>query len=216
MGQRGGHWTARDSFAALFAPEYRRRTLVNAALLFISMVGLWAGSVYVPSSVRALAGANGAKMASYATMLLSFGTILGCLPLPWLAERLGRRGTLAVYFAVMFVCILAGFGYVFYLGANALPWFLVCLFFLGIGGANFSVYTLWLPEQYRTECRGSAFAFATSFGRFIAAGVTFLVGAGVARMHTIGTPVAITSIAFLIGLAILPLAHETRGKELPL
>jgi nitrate/nitrite transporter NarK len=116
----------------------------------------------------------------------------------------------------MFVCISAGFGYVFYLGANALRWFLVCLFFLGIGGANFSVYTLWLPEQYRTECRGSAFAFATSFGRFIAAGVTFLVGAGVARMHTIGTPVAITSIAFLIGLAILPLAHETRGKELPL
>jgi MFS family permease len=215
LSQIDKRWTARDSFAALFSPEYRRRTLVNASLLFISMVGLWAGSVYVPSSVRALAGANGAKMASYATMLLSAGTILGCLPLPWLAERLGRKGALGVYFALMFLCVSIGFGYVFYLGSNALPWFLVCLFFLGIGGANFSVYTLWLPEQYRTECRGSAFAFATSFGRFIAAGVTFLVGAGVARMHTIGTPVAMTSVAFLIGLAILPLAHETRGQELP-
>ena len=92
---------------------------------------------------------------------------------------------------------------------------MACLFFLGIGGANFSVYTLWLPEQYRTECRGSAFAFATSFGRFLAAGITFLVGAGVARMHTIGTPVALTSIAFLAGLALLPLAVETKGKELP-
>jgi len=212
----GGRWTARDSFIALFSPEYRRRTVVNATLLFISMVGLWAGSVYVPSSVRALAGVNGPKMASYATMLLAFGTILGCLPLPWLAERFGRKGALALYFVLMFLCISIGFGYLFYLGANALPWFLVCLFFLGVGGANFSVYTLWLPEQYRTECRGSAFAFATSFGRFIAAGVTFLVGAGVAHMHTIGTPVALTSIAFLLGLAILPLAHETRGKELPL
>jgi nitrate/nitrite transporter NarK len=96
-----------------------------------------------------------------------------------------------------------------------LPWFMVCLFFLGIGGANFSVYTLWLPEQYRTECRGSAFAFATSSGRFVAAGVTFLVGAGVSRMGTIGTPVALTSIAFLIGLALLPLAHETSGEDLP-
>jgi MFS family permease len=216
LGQIDRRWRARDSFAALFSPEYRRRTVVNAALLFVSMVGLWAGSVYVPSSVRALAGANGAKMASYATMLLSFGTILGCLPLPWLAERVGRKGALALYFVLMFLCISIGFGRVFYLGGNALPWFLVCLFFLGIGGANFSVYTLWLPEQYRTECRGSAFAFATSFGRFIAAGVTFLVGAGVARMHTIGTPVALTSVAFLVGLAILPLAHETRGKELPL
>ena len=210
----GRSWTAGDAFKALFSREYRRRTIVNSVLLFISMVGLWAGSVYVPSSVRAIAKTNGAQMASYATMLLSFGTIIGCLALPPLAARLGRRGALAFYFALMFVCISVGFGYVFYLD-NALPWFLVCLFFLGIGGANFAVYTLWLPEQYRTECRGSAFAFATSSGRFVAAGVTFLVGAGVSRMGTIGTPVALTSIAFLIGLALLPLAHETRGEDLP-
>ncbi len=214
-------WGARAAFFALFSPEYRRRTMVNAALLFISMVGLWAGSAYVPSSVTFLAGREGfspaatARIASYATMILSAGTILGCLFLPVIAERLGRRRSLGIYFLLMFVCIAIGFGYLFYLPTGALPRFLICLFFLGIGGANFAVYTLWLPEQYRTECRGSAFAFATSFGRFIAAGVTFLVGAGVSRMHTIGTPVALTSIAFLVGLALLPLAVETRGKELP-
>jgi MFS family permease len=185
------------------------------------MVGLWAGSAYVPSSITYLAvreghtAAEAARIASWATMLLSTGTILGCLALPALAHRLGRRGALAAYFVVMFVCIALGFGYAFYLPENALPRFIACLFFLGIGGANFAVYTLWLPEQYRTECRGSAFAFATSIGRFLAAGITFLVGAGVARMHTIGTPVALTSIAFLLGLALLPLAEETRGKELP-
>jgi MFS family permease len=220
VGQVGG-WTASDAFFALFSAEYRRRTLVNAALLFISMVELWAGSAYVPSSITYLAGREGfnaadaARLASWATMLLSAGTILGCLMLPWLAERLGRRGALGFYFGLMFLFIALGFGYVFYRNEHALPWFMTCLFFLGVGGANFSVYTLWLPEQYRTECRGSAFAFATSFGRFLAAGITFLVGAGVARMHTIGTPVALTSIAFLGGLALLPLAVETKGKELP-
>ena len=132
--------------------------------------------------------------------------------LPRLAERLGRKGALAFYYVLMFACISIGFGYVFY---ASLAWFMVCLFFLGVGGANFAVYTLWLPEQYRTECRGSAFAFATSFGRFLAAGATFLVGAGVARMHTIGTPVALTSMAFAAGLLVLRFAHETRGKELP-
>src|SRR5690242_5143281 len=115
----------------------------------------------------------------------------------------------------MFVSIATGFGWAFYRQNRPLELFLICLFFLGIGGANFSVYTLWLPEQYRTECRGSAFAFATSIGRFAAAGITFLVGAGVARMHTIGYPIALTSIAFLLGLFLLPLAEETRGKELP-
>lgn len=213
-------WGARQAFFALFSPEYRRRTAVNAALLFVSMVGLWAGSAYVPASVTFLATHQGytneaaARLASTATMLLSAGTILGCLLLPAIAGPWGRRGSLGFYFVLMFVCIALGFGYVFYLPDN-LAVFLICLFFLGIGGANFGVYTLWLPEQYRTECRGSAFAFATSFGRFIAAGVTFLVGAGVARMHTIGAPVAFTSVAFLIGLALLPWALETRGKELP-
>src|SRR5258708_26751885 len=36
--------SARRAFFALFSPEYRRRTIVNAALLLVSMVGLWAGS----------------------------------------------------------------------------------------------------------------------------------------------------------------------------
>ena len=207
--------------ALLFSAEYRRRTLLNGALVFISMVGLWGGSAYVPASVTYLAGREGmgaaaaARMASNATMLLSAGTILGCLLLGVLADPLGRRGSLAFYFALMFGSIALAFGHSFYLPDHALEWFMVCLFFLGVGGANFAVYTLWLPEQYRTACRGSAFAFATSAGRFLAAGATFLVGAGVSKMHTIGTPVAFTSVAFLVGLGLLPWAEETKGKELP-
>jgi len=221
IAELGRRFTARHAFLALFSPEYRRRTLVNSTLLLVSMIGLWAGSVYVPSSVTYLASnagftaAEGARLASYATMLLSLGTIFGCLLLPWLAATFGRRPALGFYFTLMLIFISLGFGYVFYLRHDALVWFFVCLFFLGVGGANFAVYTLWLPEQYRTECRGSAFAFATSFGRFLAAGVTFLVGAGVAHYQTIGTPIALTSLAFLAGLALLPWSLETRGKELP-
>ncbi len=221
MEQLGERFTARQAFFALFSPEYRRRTLLNALFLLISMVGLWAGSVYVPSSVTFLASraglsaAEGSRLASYATMLLSVGTIVGCLLMPRLADSLGRRGALGFYYALMFVFIVFGFGYAFYLPRNALPWFIGSLFFLGIGGANFAIYTLWLPEQYRTECRASAFAFATSSGRFVAAGITFLVGAGVSYFHTIGKPVALTSIAFLVGLALLPLGEETRGRALP-
>jgi MFS family permease len=214
-------WTVQNAFFALFSPDYRRRTLMNATLLFVSMVGFWAGSAYVPAAVtylsarQGIAAAEGARLASYASMLLSVGTILGCFLLPWLAERYGRRGALAFYFVMMFVCMALGFGYVFYLQTGALRSFLLLMFFLGVGGASFSVFTLWLPEQYPSECRGSAFAFATSSGRFVTAGVTFLVGSAVAGMHTIGTPVALTSLAFLIGLALLPWSLETKGKELP-
>ncbi len=219
--EAGESLTMRRSFLALFSIEYRRRTWLNAIYLLISIVGLWAGSVYVPAAVTYLAANNGygdapaTRLTSYATMLLSTGTILGCLVLPPLAERLGRRATLGIYFLLMFVFISVGFGYVFYLKDGALPWFLVCLFFLGVGGANFAMYTLWLPEQYPTECRASAFAFSTSLGRFAGAGITFLVGAGVSHFHTIGTPVALTAFAFLIGLLLLPFGEETKGKALP-
>jgi len=186
----------------------------------VSIVGLWAGSVYVPTSVREIAmregftAAEATRLASYGTMVLSIGTILGCLVLPALADRFGRRLTLGFYFLVMFFSIAVGFGYIFYL-PGALALFFGVLFFLGVGGANFAMYTIWLPEQYSTECRGSAFAFSTSVGRFAGAGITFLVGAGVSRFHTIGTPVALTSIAFLLGLLLLPFGEETRGQTLP-
>jgi MFS family permease len=209
-----------EAFGKIFAPPYARKTILNSLYLLVSIIGLWARSVYVPTSVREIAlregftGADAARLASYGTMVLSAGTILGCLVLPRLAESFGRRTTLGAYFVLMFFSISIGFGYVFFL-ANALAPFFVVLFFLGLGGANFAMYTLWLPEQYPTDCRASAFAFATSAGRFVGAGITFLVGAGVAYFHTIGTPVALTSIAFVIGLLLLPFGEETRGKSLP-
>jgi MFS family permease len=214
-------WSVARPLAALFAPEYRARTLLNSTYMLVSIAGLWAGSVYVPAAVTELAtragatAARSAQLASYATALIATGTILGCVILPLLAERWGRRSTLALYFAFMLIFISLGFGYVFYLRENALQWFFVCLFFLGLGGANFAMYTLWLPEQYPTECRASAFAFATSIGRFAGAGVTFLVGAGVAHFQTIGTPVALTAIAFVPGILLLLYGVETRGKALP-
>ena len=178
-------WHIWQPFANLFSNALRRRTILNSLFMLASICGLWAGTVYVPAAVTQLAEAAGragpfaAQLASRATMLVSFATILGCLAMPWLAEKLGRRGALGFFFSLMMVFIALTFGVVFNLGGVALPWFLVCLFFLGFGGANFAVYTLWLPEQYPTECRASAFAFSTSFARFGGAGITFLVGAGV-------------------------------------
>jgi hypothetical protein len=97
----------------------------------------------------------------------------------------------------------------------ALTAFFVLIFFLGIGGANFAIYTLWLPEQYSTDCRASAIAFVSSVGRFVGVPMVFLVGAGIASYGSLGIPVAVTATAFLLGLMLLPLAVETLGKPLP-
>ena len=77
------------------------------------------------------------------------------------------------------------------------------------------MFSLWLPELFGTEARATAFAFCTSVGRFIGAGVNFALAGAVAATGTIGIPIAITSIAFALGLLIIPLAQETRGETLP-
>ena len=211
----------RDAFGALFSPEYRHRTIINSLLFTVSIIGLWAGSIYVPAAVTQLsvregyAAADAARMASYGAGVLAIGTIIGCLIAPWLAERVGRRSAMSIYFVSLGVAVAIAFGYVFYQPA-ALQLFFVLIFFLGIGGANFALYTLWLPEQYSTTCRASAIAFISSIGRFVGVAMIFLVGAGIQNYGSLGVPVAITASAFLIGLAILPFATETRGKPLPI
>jgi MFS family permease len=220
MAETGG-WRARDSFLALFSREYRRRTLLNSVFVLISMIGLWAGTVYAPTAVIQVAtrvgynAADAARIASRATMLLAIGTIIGCLVMPTLTHQFGRRGALACFFSLMAASIAVSFGYAFYRPSDALVTFVTGLFFVGIGGGSFAVYWTWISEQYRTECRGSALAFAMSIGRFIAAGATVVVGIGIDQYGSLGVPVALTAIPFVLGLLLLPLAIETRGKPLP-
>src|SRR5215472_9902049 len=39
----------------IFAEEYRKRTIVNAALVSVAIIGLWAGTVYEPTALLTLA-----------------------------------------------------------------------------------------------------------------------------------------------------------------
>jgi MFS family permease len=210
-----------EAFAKIFSPMYLRRTMVMSGLFLVSIIGLWAGSIYVPTAVTQVAvrtgsaAADAARLASYGGMLLAIGTIVGCVVAPFLAERFGRRQAMAVYFVIMGISIVVAFGYVFYLTAAALTWFYVCVFFLGFGGANFALYTLWLPEQYSTDCRASAIGYVSSVGRFVGVAMVFILATGIRSYGSLGVPVAVTALAFVVGLLLLPLAEETRGKSLP-
>ncbi|WP_428394318.1 MFS transporter [Lichenicoccus sp.] len=221
--ERSAHGTPAPSpLRGIFAPRYLRRTIVMSVLLTVAIIGLWAGAVYEPTAIVLLARASGLTGAaiphsvSLGTGILSIGTILGCLAVAPLAERFGRRGALAIYFAGMAVMIVLCFGWAYYLPAGtALPVFVGLLFLLGLFGGNFAMFTLWLPEQFGTEVRATAFAFCTSVGRFVGAAVNFGLAAAVRGAGTIGTPIAWTAVAFGIGLLVIPFAAETRGERLP-
>jgi MFS family permease len=212
--------TMAQAFSALFTPQYKTATLVMSGLFTVSIILLWAGSIYVPTAVTQLAvragnaPADAARLASYGSIVLAIGTIIGCVLVPPIAERFGRRTAMALFLTILGISAAFGFGVVFY-QADALMPFFVAVFFMGIGGANFAVYTIWLPEQYTTDCRASAIGFISSVGRFVGVAMVFLLGAGIARYGSLGVPVAVVALAFVFGLLLLPKARETRGQVLP-
>ena len=213
--------TMTQAFGALFTPRYKRDTWVMSGLFLVSIVLLWAGSIYVPTAATQLAvragsvPADAARIASYASAILAIGTILGCVTVPLIAERFGRRPTMALFLTTLGLSAGIGFGYIFYLPEGALAGFLVLVFFMGLGGANFADYTIWLPELYTTDCRASAIGFISSVGRFVGVAMVFVLGNGIASYGSLGVPVAVVAMAFVFGLLLLPFARETRGQPLP-
>jgi MFS family permease len=210
-----------QAFGTLFSPFYKSRTTVMSMIYTVSIIGQWAGSIYVPTAISQIALRQGmlapdaARLASRGAMVLAIGTVIGCLLAPILAERFGRRIAMGMFMSLLGAATAVSFGYVFYMDMNALQTFFICVFFLGLAGANFAMYTLWLPEQFDTSCRASGMGFVSSIGRFVGVGMIFLVAAGVNYFGSIGTPIALTSIIIFLGLFLLPFAAETKGQPLP-
>jgi MFS family permease len=213
--------TMSQAFGKLFTVRYKRDTLVMSGLFTVSIILLWAGSVYIPTAATQLAvragsaAADAARIASYASFVLAIGTIIGCVIVPIMAERIGRRGTMAIFYTLLGISAAVGFGYVFYLPGNPLMAFFTCVFFMGLGGANFAGFTIWLPELYSTDCRASAIGFISSVGRFVGVAMVFVLGRGIAAYGSLGVPVAIVAMAFIVGVILVLPARETKGQPLP-
>jgi MFS family permease len=211
-----------QAFGGLFTSKYKNRTIVMSLVYLVSIIGQWAGSIYVPTALTQIAlrqgavAADAARIASWGGGVLAIGTVIGCLLAPTLAERYGRRVAMALFMSLLTVTTAVSFGWVFFImGPNALPIFFAMTLLLGLAGANFAMYTLWLPELFETSSRGSGMGFISSIGRFVGVGMVFLIAAGVNHFGNIGTPIALTSIILFLGLFLLPFTVETKGQPLP-
>jgi MFS family permease len=205
--------------AEILRPPYRSRTIVNLVLLVVCVIGLWAGSTYVPTAVTDLAKhagyakADTVHLASLGSCVVAVFTVLGCCVVPAMVKRMGRRNALALLYILMVIGTAGAYGFAY--AAHNIPGFFAFLPLLGFGGASFAVFTIWLPEQYPTKVRATAFAFTTTMSRWVAAGGTFLIGFGIHRTGSLSVPLALTAVPFLVGLAVVRLAPETKGGTLP-
>jgi MFS family permease len=201
----------------LFGGNLRRSTVVGSTLAFVAVFGLWGSTNWTPSLVGDLPDMQGldratlATYASYAIMALNAGALLGYLSFGPLAERFGRRPTFALMCAGSFVMVPVTF-----LTPHAYAHVLLLLPVLGFfNNGIFSGFPIYLPELFPTRLRATGAGFCFNAGRVLASIGPFLTGFLVSVLGSFGHAASAIALIYLVGLAILPFAPETKGQPLP-
>jgi MFS family permease len=201
----------------LFEGDLRRPTWVGSSLAFVAVFGLWGATNWTPTLIRALPDMQGLQAAElkryvvYATMLLNVGALVGYLSFGPLADRFGRRPIFALMCAGSFVMVP-----VVFLTPHAYAHILFLLPLLGFfNNGIFSGFPIYLPELYPTRIRATGAGFCFNAGRVLASVGPFLTGFLVAALGSFGRAASAVALIYLVGLAVLPFAPETRGKPLP-
>ncbi len=214
---QGNKMNITNSFKLLFSKNYRKTTILLVLVMVPVITGLYGGTLDAPTAIKNLvasslgATVNATWWVVLGGSIISIFTLVFCLVMPYLVKRFGRKYTLGVYMIFMIVGLLAAFGFAY--NQHNLYLFLPLLMLLGIGGADFSVFSLWVPEIYPTEARAGGFAVITALGRYAGAGLVFVIAA-LAAVTTLGTALAYGSIAFVIGIVLLVFVKEDRNKQL--
>ncbi len=206
----------------LFLGPLARRTWSAGLMMACIIFGLWSSTFWIPTFIVTRMTAAGApfaaaqRLASGSNILVNLGTLAGCLLMPWIAARFGRRRPAAACF---FIGALLANG-IAWLGFAALPGsllpFVLMLPLLGFfTNSVFALYTIWLPEIFPTAQRALGSGFAFSFGRLFGALGPGIVGTGAALTGSYPVAIAGISLIYAIGLPFIALAPETGGSALP-
>jgi len=201
----------------LFHGDLRRPTLVGSLLAFVAVFGLWGATNWVPTLVRELPDLRGLDRAalssyvSYAIMALNLGALVGYLSFGPLADRFGRRPIFALMCAGSLVLLPITF-----LTPHAYAHVLLLLPVLGFfNNGIFSGFPIYLPELYPTRIRATGAGFCFNAGRILASTGPFLTGFLVTSLGSFGQAASAVALIYLVGLAVLPFAPETKGQPLP-
>jgi MFS family permease len=202
-------------FVEIFAPAWRRRTIVAALVGGTALLGTWGSVQWIPLWVRQIS--NDQEKVNQAQICLALGAIAGTILAAVLGSRISRRWGYCILCAgSLLVCALLFRGYD---GTQVLTWdFYVALTVVGVLTASFYGWLpLYLPELFPTRLRATGQGFSYNFGRIIAAGGALSMGILMNEVFggNFAQAGATISLIYIFGMAIIWLAPETKGKPLP-
>jgi len=219
------------SMGELFSdPRWRRNAAVGFTLAFAGVVGLWGIgyfsydllSTVLDKYFRAqglaenvIAGKK-TMWTGITSLVQNSGAFLGVYAFTYFTQRTSRRKA----FAIAFVMAMLATAFLFW-RLNTFSdvfWMPPIMGFFQL--ALYAGYAIYFPELFPTRLRSTGTSFCYNVGRGVAAVGPVGLGLLTSRVYA-GTaePLRYAGITmclvFLIGLAVLPWAPETRGRPLP-
>jgi MFS family permease len=204
-------FTVADLFASA---ELRRRTIVALLLSFATTLAWWGVSSWLPpyaASLAAKANLPEQQWSAYAGMAYNFGGVLGYICLGFLADWIGRRPTVMLYFVMAFV--MTPILYLWTQDLNLLLLAAAINAFFTLG--QFSWMPVWLPELFPTRSRGTGIAFVFNAPRFIAFLGPLFAGTLIVQFGGFGKAAMIFACIYFLGFVAAPFLPETKGQPLP-
>lgn len=222
-----GLWTI---FGGKGDMRWRRNAVVGMLLACSGVIGLWGIGFFSIDLTRsvfqkafAAEGMSPAEISGKLTfwagatsMMLNLGAFFGIYGFGLVSQRIGRRPTFALGFALA----LASTAMVF-LGLkdrSQVFWMIPIMGFCQL--SLFGGYAIYFPELFPTRLRSTGISFCYNVGRFVAASGPAVLGLLTSEVYK-GQPepmryAGLTMCAiFLLGLVVLPFAPETANQPLP-
>jgi MFS family permease len=218
------------SYAALFAPRWRRNAIVGVLLAFSGVVGLWGIGFFsidlIRSVLRKTFEARGMPpaqivgattfWAGVTSMMINVGAFCGMNAFGSVTQKIGRRPTFAIAFTLAMLSTAMVFW--FLKDFSQIFWMVPIMGFCQL--SLFAGYAIYFPELFPTNLRSTGTSFCYNVGRFVAAVgptalglLTTVVYKGYAEpMRAAGVTMC---LIFVLGLLVLPFAPETKDQALP-
>jgi MFS family permease len=199
----------------IFSGGLARFTILGACLAGVALLGTW-GSVQqaVPwaGKLAQTQGLNRASATAWSQIYAAIGAIVGTIAAALIADKLNRR---VVFFGLCALSLVVCQYFFRALTTFDGHFLLVLTVANGLTAAFYGWLPLYLPELFPTRVRATGSGFSFNSGRILAA-----IGAvSVALMYhgkeDYPKMCAVTSLVYVVGVLIIWLAPETKGRPLP-
>jgi MFS family permease len=197
----------------LAAPGLRRVTLLGIAFAAVALIGTWAAVQWLPLWADQLTGGTAQRAKAVTQMLLAAGAVVGCFIGPWIGAHMGRRPAYFLLCLASLVVCAGLFRGIHDYGAA----FLVMVFLVGGSTAAFYGWLpLYLPELFPTRVRAIGQGLSYNAGRILAAVGALEMGRLMeASGGSYARAGATVTLVYAVGLGLIWLAPETKGRPLP-